>query len=306
MKKALSLASVCSANSNPVLITGETGTGKELIAKAVHYNSDRKDKPLVIVNCGFKTETLLESELFGHIKGAFTGAINNKKGLFKEADEGTIFLDEIGDAPLPIQKAILRVIQEGEIRPLGSTKTEIVDVRVISATNKDLTEEIEKQRFREDLFYRLNTFTIELPPLRDRKSDILLFANHFLKKLQVDLQKDNLEISSEAIKFCENYDWPGNVRQLENEINRAAAVCGIEDIIEVNDFSPALVKTIINSDSYSNYRGRLKDLVEKIEIDVIKSTLTEYQGNFVQTAEVLGLSRKGLKTKMARYKIEKL
>jgi len=306
MKKALSLASVCSANSNPVLITGETGTGKELIAKAVHYNSDRKDKPLVIVNCGFKTETLLESELFGHIKGAFTGAINNKKGLFKEADEGTIFLDEIGDAPLPIQKAILWVIQEGEIRPLGSTKTEIVDVRVISATNKDLTEEIEKQRFREDLFYRLNTFTIELPPLRDRKSDILLFANHFLKKLQVDLQKDNLEISSEAIKFCENYDWPGNVRQLENEINRAAAVCGIEDIIEVNDFSPALVKTIINSDSYSNYRGRLKDLVEKIEIDVIKSTLTEYQGNFVQTAEVLGLSRKGLKTKMARYKIEKL
>jgi len=304
MKKVLSLISKYCVTDSTVLITGETGTGKELIAKAIHYNSRRKDKNFVIKNCGVKTESLLESELFGHIRGSFTGAVKDKIGLFKEADGGTIFLDEIGDAPQATQVAILRVIQSGEIRPIGASKTEFVDVRVISATNKNLKEEIEKENFRQDLFYRLNTFLIELPALHRRKDDIPLLVNHFLDKLKIKIGRDKLSISQDALDVLMKYSWPGNIRQLENELERAAVVCGSDGCINVKNISPEL---IVSSDEYGdtgNYQGRLRDIVEKVEVDLITSTLAEYKGNIVQTSKALGVSRQGLKDKIARYKID--
>ena len=303
MKNALSLASKFCANDAPVLITGETGTGKELIAKAIHCNSGRKDRPFVIKNCGVTTETLLESELFGHTKGSFTGAVRDKEGLFKEADGGTILLDEIGDAPLSTQAAILRVIQTGEIRPIGSTKTEYVDVRVISATNKDLKEEIEKDNFREDLFYRLNTFLIELPPLRHRRDDVPLLVEYFLTRLKIKTSRENLSVSSAAMDLLCRYSWPGNIRQLENEVERASVVCDLDGIIQIHDFSPELRGFKDSSADFARHRGKLRDLVEKIEKEVISSTLAEYEGNLLRTSKVLGLTRKGLKDKISRYGI---
>ena len=261
MKNALSLVSKFCVSDSPVLITGETGTGKELFAEAVHYNSDRKNRPFVIKNCGVTTETLLESELFGHVKGSFTGAIRDKDGLFKEADGGTIFLDEIGDAPVSTQAAILRVIQSGEIRPVGSTKTEFVDVRVISATNKDLKEEIKNNNFREDLFYRLNTFLIDLPPLRHRKDDIPLLVEYFLTRLKIKMGRENLSVSSAAMDLLCRYSWPGNIRQLENEIERSSIVCDLDGIIEVNDLSSELSALKDGSADFTRYRGKLQVLI---------------------------------------------
>jgi Nif-specific regulatory protein len=304
MKNVLGLVSRFCGNDSPILITGETGTGKELIARAIHYNSDRKDKPFVIKNCGVKTETLLESELFGHMKGSFTGAIRDKAGLFKEADGGTIFLDEIGDAPLSTQAAILRVIQNGEIRPIGSTKTEYVDVRILSATNKDLNEEIKKSAFREDLFYRLNTFLIELPPLRHRKDDIPLLADYFLKRLRIKTGNENLSMSAAAMDSLCRHPWPGNIRQLENEIERAAVICNIDGSIEPHDFSPELLTGMTGSVDAGRYRGRLRDSVAEVETEIIKSALAEYKGNILQTSKALGLTRKGLKDKISRYNID--
>ena len=304
IKKVLSLTSKYCDIDSPVLIYGETGTGKELIARAIHDNSGRKSKPLVVFNCGIKTETLLESELFGHVRGAFTGAIRDKNGLFKEANGGTIFLDEIGDASLSTQLALLRVIQNGEIKPLGSTKTEIVDVRVISATNKDLKKESSEKNFREDLYYRLATFVIELPPLRERKKDIPLLINYVLEKLKIKINRDTLSISPEALDILMKYSWPGNIRQLENEIERAAVVCGSNGIIDPKDLSPDLFAQTGDYSKSDGYRGRLRDIVEKVESDIIKATLAECKGNVLQTSKLLGLTRKGLKNKMARYNIE--
>jgi Nif-specific regulatory protein len=300
MKKVLTLVSKFAANDSPVLLTGETGTGKDLIARAIHYCSNRKDRSFVAVNCGFKTESLLESELFGHVKGAFTGAIKDKIGLFKEADGGTIFLDEIGDAPLATQNAILRVLQNGEIRQVGSTKTDIVDVRVISATNRNPKEEIAKGKFREDLFYRLNTFKIEMPSLRGRKSDIPLLINYFLDKLRVKLRHDRLSISNEAMEACLKYDWPGNVRELENEIERAAVICGIDGCINAGDLSPEIFQAQVDHSSYRTYRGNLREMVERIEKEIIESTLAEHNNNIMQTSKALGLTRKGLRNKISR------
>ncbi len=207
-----------------ILITGESGTGKELVAKAIHYNSPRKDKPFVTLNCGAIPESLIESELFGHMKGAFTDAISTKKGLFEVADEGTIFLDEISELPLMMQVKLLRVIQDKEFKRVGGTEDIRVDVRIISATNKDLEEAVREKRFREDLFYRLNVIQIKLPPLRERKEDIPLLADHFLKKYSEELGKSITRISPEALQFLMNYDFPGNVRELQNIIERAVAL----------------------------------------------------------------------------------
>jgi len=303
MKRLMSLASKFSQSDSPVLITGETGTGKELIARAIHYNSQRDDKPFIAINCGSSTESLLESELFGHVKGAFTGAIKDKIGLFKEADGGSIFLDEIGDAPQSTQKAILRVIQEGEIRPVGSTKTEHVDVRVISATNKNLKNEMSNHNFREDLYFRLSTFEILMPPLRERLDDITLLTNYFLDKFKIKLNKENLAISKSALSALEKYPWPGNVRQLENELEKAAVICDSENRIEIEDLSTEIVISEDFRENLGNYTGCLRDITEKIEKDVIQKTIIEYQGNILQTANVLGLSRKGLRDKMSRYNI---
>ena len=304
MKRVLTLTSKFSNNDSPVLITGETGTGKELIARAIHYNSPRKNRPLVVKNCGVKTESLLESELFGHVKGAFTGADREKIGLFEEADGGTIFLDEIGDAPLSTQAAILRVIQYGEIRLVGAGGTCQVNVRVLSATNKNLKDEIAKSNFREDLFYRLNTLSIDLPPLRERKEDIPLLVNHFLRVLKVKLGRERLSISPAALEALVNYAWPGNVRQLEHEIERAAVVCDPAETIEAGDLSSELIGSAREDAEPELTGGKLRAAVEKVERDLIVSTLAEYKGNILQTSKVLGLTRKGLKDKMGRYGID--
>ncbi len=302
LKDVLTLASKVSANDAPILLTGATGTGKELMARAIHYNSPRRDKPFIVKNCGIKTESLLEAELFGYRKGAFTGADRNKPGLLKEADTGTIFLDEIGDAPQSTQAAILRVLENGEIRPVGAAKTEYVDVRVISATNRDLKKKIKDGSFRQDLYYRLNTFTIELPSLQQRREDIPLLTQYFLKKLKVKLNNDNLSISPVAMDLLSKYSWPGNIRQLENEIERAAVTCN-SDAIDITDFSREIIDSTLSQIDNSLYRGPLKRMVEKVEKDIISATLKNNDGNIMRTSKILGLTRKGLKDKINRYGI---
>jgi Nif-specific regulatory protein len=303
MKRVLTLTSKVSANDIPVLITGPTGTGKELIARAIHYNSRRSDKPFVVKNCGVKTESLLESELFGHVKGAFTGADRSKVGLFKEADGGTVFLDEIGDAPLSTQVAILRVLETGEIRPIGAENTEFVDVRVLSATNADLKKKISEGTFREDLFFRLNTVTIDVPSLNRRVEDIPILIHHFLSKLKARLGYDRLSISPEAMNALTQYGWPGNVRQLQNEIERAAVVCDMDRVIDM----PHLSKDILGAISPAKEtpdKGPLRQAVEQVEREMITDALTSTGGNILKSSQMLGLTRKGLKDKLARYGID--
>jgi transcriptional regulator with GAF, ATPase, and Fis domain len=303
IKRAMVLVSKFGAHDSPVLVTGGTGTGKELIARAIHAASARRDKPFVVKNCSVKTESLLESELFGHVKGSFTGAIKDKIGLFREADGGTIFLDEIADAPLSTQAAILRVIQNGEIRPIGAARTEFVNVRIISATNKELKELIKKGEFREDLYYRLNTFMIDLPPLAQRKEDIPLLVAHFLEKLRVGAGGERLSLTPGAMEILTNYAWPGNVRQLEHELERASAVCDSDSGIDVEHLSPEITRADTSPQASHAGHGRLRDMVERLEREVIATTLRDYKGNILQVSKVLGLTRKGLKDKMARYDI---
>lgn len=302
MKNVLTLASKVSNNEAPVLITGPTGTGKELIARAIHEHSLRSSKMFVIKNCGVKTETLLESELFGHVKGSFTGADRDKPGLFKQADGGTIFLDEIGDAPASTQVAILRVLESGEIRPIGSTKTEFVDVRIISATNKELRKAIDEKSFREDLFYRLNTFTIDLPSLTKRVDDIPLLVSHFMRKLKLKLGLDELNITPAALKFLSQYHWPGNVRQLDHEIERAALICDA-GLIDLADLSPELLESAAAGENYQQYRGHLREIIDKVESEIIEATLMRNKGNILKSSKELGLTRKGLKDKIERLNI---
>lgn len=303
IKRVLMTASKVSHNDSPVLITGPTGTGKELIARAIHYNSTRKEKPFVVKNCGVKTESLLEAELFGYVRGAFTGADRDKKGLFKEADGGTIFLDEIGDAPLSTQVAILRVLETGEIRPVGATKTEFSNVRIISATNKNLQEEIERGDFRRDLYYRLNTFTIEMPPLSQRREDIHLLIHHFIRKLKIKLGRDDLSVSPAALDNLVRYSWPGNVRQLENELERAAVLSDTDGMIDTTDLSAEVLGSVSGDIGRGSSGGRMRDIIEKVEREIITATLKETSGNILRTSKILGLTRKGLKDKMTRYGI---
>jgi len=222
------------ATDFPVLITGESGTGKDLVATALHNLSSRKDKPFVVQNCSAIPDTLLESELFGYKKGAFTGAIEDKIGLLKAADGGTVFLDEIGDMSLRLQSRLLRVIQNNEIKPLGETKTSRINIRIISATNKDLNNAIIKKEFREDLFYRLNVLPVHLPPLRDRKKDIPLLLNYFLKKESLELGVSQKRISKKALQYLENYQWEGNIRELENFVKYILSTVD-NDIVGVNE-----------------------------------------------------------------------
>jgi len=303
MRQVLMMASKVSANDSPVLITGPTGTGKELLARAIHYNSARKQKPFVVKNCGVKTETLLESELFGHVKGSFTGADRNKAGLFKEADGGTIFLDEIGEAPASTQVAILRVLENGEIRPIGASATEYVNVRILSATNRNLQDAIENGTFRRDLYYRLNTITIDLPLLRDRRGDVPHLVYHFLKQIAIKLGRDTLSITPAALDVLSRYSWPGNVRQLEHELERAAVVCDPDNPIDICDLSPELLGSTAAEIDTSGYHGKLREVVERVERDLLVSTLNQTDGNILKTSKILGLTRKGLKDKLARYGI---
>ena len=288
-----------------VLLIGETGTGKELIAKAIHYNSPRKDKPFLAQNCAALPDTLLESELFGHTKGAFTGAAADKKGLFELADKGTLFLDEINDTSPAMQQRLLRVLQEGEFLPLGSEKIIKIDVRVISATNVDLQKSIQDGKFREDLYYRLNVFPIRIPPLRERKDDIPLLANYFVEKYSLKMGKRISGISDDAINYLINLNFPGNVRELENLIERSITLADDNSTITAEQLALEPISKInVNLLQGKKLTGTLKETTESLEKKYIIDTLQQYNGNISKTAQILGLSRPGLHKKMTRYKID--
>jgi transcriptional regulator with GAF, ATPase, and Fis domain len=288
-----------------VLIQGETGTGKELIAKVIHFNGPLKDKPFIAENCAALPETLLESELFGHVRGAFTGAVSDKKGLFEIADGGTIFLDEIGEMSLPMQVKLLRVLQEGEFRRVGSHQTVKVNVRLIASTNRDLKEESLRGNFREDLYYRINVFQITPPPLRERKEDILQLASHFLEKCAIRFGKPISQITPQTLDLLVRYDWPGNVRELENEMERAMTMAAGSTFI-----SPDLLSDKLRPAGSNLYEsetaqppGSLKEAVQALERRMIGEALATASGNRSRAARELGLSRQGLLNKIGAYGI---
>ena len=280
-----------------ILLIGESGTGKELVARAIHFNSLRAAKPFVAVDCGSLAETLLESELFGHVRGAFTGAITSKKGLFEEADGGTCFLDEVGDISLTMQAKLLRVLQEHEIKRVGGTETNKIDVRIVAATNQNLEEMVAEKKFREDLFYRLNVVSLHLPPLRDRGEDIPLLADHFLRKYAAENKKPVSRISQEALDHLLLYRWPGNVRELENVIERAVTLSH-SSIILPEDLPRRLrVEPVEPSTHPLPSRIPLSEL-EKL---YIQKVLEETGGNKKKAADVLGIDRRTLYRMAARY-----
>ena len=288
-----------------VLITGESGSGKELIARAIHFNSPRANKPFVAINCSAIPETLLESELFGYVKGSFTGAAKDKRGLFEEADGGTLFLDEVGDLPVPLQVKLLRAIQEEEIRRVGDTKTIKIDCRLITATLKDLADAIKKGQFREDLYYRLNVLPIHLPPLRERKEDIPLLVDHFLVRLSEEMGKKVEKLSAECHQALADYSWPGNVRELENTIERSMvlevgtvlSVDSLPDNIRNQEVNPAL-KAAANELS-------IKKMMAIMEQELIKKALEKTNGNRTWAAKLLEISHRALLYKIKRYGLER-
>lgn len=291
-----------------VLIHGESGTGKELCARALHYNSLRQDGAFVAENCAALPDELLESELFGHKRGAFTGAVEDRVGLLEKSHEGTIFLDEVGDISPAFQVKLLRVLQEGEIRPLGSNKRRNVNVRVIAATNKDLEEEVRSGRFRQDLYYRLATFVVEIPPLRERKEDIFVLANTLLREATEQLGKKVKGFTDEAIDCFMAYDWPGNVRELQNEVKRML-VLGQNEYLGAELISKRILlatpeESAADMTLLSQTDGSLKERVESLEARILKETLIRHRWNKTRAAEELGLSRVGLRSKLERYQLE--
>jgi transcriptional regulator with GAF, ATPase, and Fis domain len=294
---------------DPVLVTGDSGTGKELVARAIHANSRRQDRPFVSENCAALPESLLESELFGYVKGAFTGATANKKGLLEAAHTGVLFLDEIGDLPLELQKKLLRVLQEGEVRPLGSRETIKVDVRLICATNRNLEAMVQEGEFREDLYYRLAVLPVHLPPLRDRKEDLPALVKRFL----LDVQRENggrVRVSPDAMERLTAYGWPGNVRELQNEIRRAAILC--DGIILESHLSAHVregrrgpgVETVDDGSVPSDRGTTLPDMVRELEIREIQKAFDRAQANKSRAADLLGLSRFALQRKMEKYGLD--
>ncbi|HZV01727.1 MAG TPA: sigma-54 dependent transcriptional regulator [Planctomycetota bacterium] len=292
MIEVFKLVAKVAANRSNVLIVGESGTGKELIAHAIHAESPRREKPFVAVNCAAIPEALLESELFGHVRGSFTTAVADKPGLFEEANGGTLFLDEVGDLATPLQAKLLRAIESGETKRVGSNNTSKVDVRIIAATNKSLPEMVKEGTFREDLYFRLNVVTIETPPLRDRKDDIPLLAEHFLAiQAQVN-QKRVLGIAPETLSLLVDYPWPGNVRELAHVIERAVALSG-KPLLLPDDLPPYLMAE----------PGKKLRSLEEVERDYILEVLKETRGNKGAAAEILHIDRKTLQRKMQAYKI---
>ena len=287
----------------PVLICGESGTGKELVARAIHYRGTFAKRPLVAVDCGALVPTLMESDLFGYSKGAFTGAAKSKIGLFQAADGGTIFLDEIGELPLELQAKLLRVLQEKEVRPVGSNESIHVQVRVVAATNRDLESAIREGSFRKDLFFRLNVVSITLPPLRERRSDIPMLAQYFLDRLA---EGENIKFTSAAMKLLMRYDWPGNVRELENCLCRAVTL-GDRKVIDESDLSPALLQ----SSSHERIESIATDVnedsstvaLEELERQTILRTFEKVGGDKAKAGELLGISRATLYRKLKRYQI---
>lgn len=293
-------------SESTVLVQGENGTGKELIARAIHFNSPRKDAQFVTVNCSAFNENLLDSELFGHVRGSFTGAIKDKKGLFEAADKGTLFLDEIGDMPLSMQVKLLRVLQEGTLTPVGATDQKKVDVRVVAATNKDLKEMVEDGSFREDLYYRINVINLVVPPLRDRKEDILLLIDTFIAR---GCKEKNLPLKAFAKRTMEkifDYPWPGNIRELENECERLIVLSGNDLKIPADLLSPRIrdfgEKAKIQGVRVS---GKLKDSLEELEKAMIREGLRRTNWNKSRLAKELGISRAGLIMKVEKYNLDK-
>ncbi len=286
-----------------VLLLGETGTGKELLARIIHYNSNRKDHLFVAQNCGAIPDTLLQSELFGHVKGAFTGAISDKKGLFELADKGTIFLDEIGDTSPAFQLGLLRVLQEGEVKPVGSNETRKVDVRVIAATNHDLEKDVREGNFREDLYYRLSVFPIVLPPLSQRREDILDLVDFFIKKYAQRIQKPIRGIAPETLQRLVQADFPGNIRELENEIERMVTLAEPGEMIDDRVLSPRFLRAPADP-SFIPDGMNLKQAVEQLEKNMIRRALEETGGNILKSAAQLGVSRVGLHKMLKRHGIE--
>jgi len=293
-------------SESTVLIQGENGTGKELIARAIHFNSPRKDSQFVIVNCSAFNENLLDSELFGHVRGSFTGAIKDKKGLFEVAHGGTLFLDEIGDMPLAMQVKLLRVLQEGTLTPVGGTEMRKVDVRVVAATNKDLKEMVEDGTFREDLYYRINVINLMVPPLRDRKEDILILIDHFLAR---GCKEKNLPVKTFAKRTMEkifDYSWPGNIRELENEVERLIVLSGNDQKIPVESLSQRIRDHGEKSKVHGvRVSGKLKDSLEELEKTMIREGLRRTNWNKSRLAKELGISRAGLIMKVEKYNLDK-
>ncbi len=289
-----------------VLVQGENGTGKELIAKSIHYNSHRKDKSFVIQNCSAFNDNLLESELFGHVKGSFTGALKDKKGLFEMADKGTFFLDEIGDTSPQMQVKLLRVLQEGTFTPVGSTEMRKVDVRIVAATNRNLREMVEQGTFREDLYYRLNVINIRVPPLRERKEDIPVLVEFFLNKIAEQSQKPKKQLMGRAVEKLYDYAWPGNVRELQNEIERLCVLSGDEGKVGHELLSPKILEVGEKSKVQgARLHGKLKDALDELEREMIKEGLRRTGWNKSKLAKELGISRAGLIMKVEKYGLDK-
>lgn len=290
---------VCATNAT-VLLLGESGVGKEKIAHAIHFSSPRAGKPFIKFNCAAIPETLVESELFGHEKGAFTGATAMRKGRFEMADCGTIFLDEIGEMPLSVQSKFLRVLQEREFERVGGTETIHVNIRIIAATNRNLPDLIRQGKFREDLYYRLNVFPLVVPSLRERKTDIILLANHFAEKFSKEHSKEILSISTAAINMMMEYDWPGNVRELENCIERAV-ILSTDGSIHTYHLSPSLHSV---EQAGTRKTGTLTEMIEAYEREIIREELEKLDGNITKTAESLGVTERIMGLRVAKYKLK--
>ena len=306
LHSVLDVVAKVAETDSTVLITGESGTGKELIARAIHYNSPRANRMLVTVNCGAIPEELLESELFGHVKDAFTNAIRNREGRFTVADGGTIFLDEIGDMSPNLQVKLLRVLQDRTFEPVGSSKTVSVNVRVLAATNQDLEQAIRERRFREDLYYRLNVIPIEVPPLRNRRDDIPLLIHHFLEVANAEKQRQVSGFSAEAMELLCSHNWPGNVRELENLVERLVVLC-VEGEVQIRDLPPQIAKTTAPTVSVPQLPpGGLsfREVVDGFESNLILQALEQTHWNKNQAARLLGLNRTTLLEKIKKKRLE--
>ncbi len=284
-----------------VLIEGETGVGKELVAASVHYLSNRKDRLFVVQNCAAMPETLLESELFGHKKGSFTGAHEDKKGLFEIADGGTLFLDEVTEMPLSLQSKLLRVLQEGEIRPIGSTQEKRINVRIVAATNRNIEKEVAEGRFREDLYYRLKVFPLRVPPLRERREDIPLIAEHFLQRFATEFGRPTGGFSQQAMELLQGYDWPGNVRELQNEVQRLCIQLDEGGFVTPDMLSPRVKQVEGMIERVRPTKGTLKEMTDQVERWLLIEALREHGNNKTAAAKALGITREGLHKKLRGF-----